>query len=37
MKLKNELIFDKLTGDFTLTEITGESRVPEWIHLCYGG
>ena len=27
-EIKNELIFDKLTGDFTLTEITGESRVP---------
>lgn len=28
-EIKNELIFDKLTGDFTLTEITGEARVPE--------
>ena len=28
-EIKKDLIFDKLTGDFSLTEITGESRVPE--------
>ena len=29
-EIKEDLIFDKLTGDFTLTEITGESaKVPE--------